>query len=667
MAPKLPRGGGGSPIFDSTGFGYYLMKLLVLLTAVCLSLTGSATNHDSLALAIETDASLSPRDKATKYRKLAEMFIQQDGDEFDRYFLKSIEYAKEAGDAKEEGYAYLSKANHCFFTGDYPCARYYYARVGSVSDTLGDKWFKVVEHNGTGLVYYTMGKLDSALAHYLSAQAIALKMKDTGSAISLLINRGGIYRTLGNADSANALYTQADRLAQAKGDRFRQAQALINLGNIANMERRYEEALAYARKGHRLASKAGEAYYLAEARKGYAMSLIWADSLVRARAMLGKSMAYYLQAGDTKGQSDATRSLAVWQAKNRRLDSAKASLTQAYALNSTADNRLQCLQARSKIHELNRGFERSLSLYKEYKSVHDSLVNVASLEKLHEIQEYYESERKKRQIAEQQEVIKTKELAITRRNALIGSLFALVLVLVVFGLVLLERRKNRLRAEQDAAVIAEREKSMESIIVAQEEERRRIGADLHDGVTQTLGAISLKIQQLANKAGSTPMKAAMLEVDQRLREGIDEVRHISHHMKPYALENLGLCKALEMLLHRSLNGTAISYEFEELNTRERYADKVEITMYRIAQELLHNVVKHSGASHAVLQLLHTSKYLMLVVEDNGRGMAQAEGLGEGHGLMNIKGRLNALKGNLDMEPSPQAGTNMVVRIPVEAL
>jgi len=622
-----------------------------------------AQSADSMVHFLETTDTLTSNYKANAYRKLAEGYLQQDTPLFDTYIDLALENARIAGNFKELGYAYLIRANHCYILGKYDCALANFRKVGSVSDTLKDAWFTLVKYNGIGVVHFSQSHLDTALTYYLKAQQTALESGDTANGVSILINIGGILRDLEKSDSAETVYKKAAQLAiKTKSTAF-EMQAYINLSNIKVLKTHYNESYAYAVQAYKLSKKVGDPFYVAEAQKLYGVNLFWIDSLGKARGMLSRSRIYYKTTGNGHGESDVMRSLALVQAKTGYVDSAMNTLRESRSLDSTAQHRLLLQQSRAKVYELAGEGMKALHAYKVYKSVYDSLINEESLEKLSQIQEQFESEKKQRIIAEQTTKIQLADLQIARRNVLLGLLIALLLLSLVAAKALMERRKRKLQAEKDTAVIQERERGLEAVILAQEEERKRIGADLHDGITQNLGAISLKIQHLSGKQKDDTMVSALDDLNKILNASIAEVRTLSHQMRPYALENYGLKTALEMLLESSLSNTAMQPRFEELRAKERYPEKIEITLYRIAQELLNNTIKHSGATEVSIQLIDTHGYLLMIVEDNGKGIDEKEE-STGQGLLNIKSRLNSLRGDVDLDPSSAAGTSVIVRIPL---
>jgi len=221
--------------------------------------------------------------------------------------------------------------------------------------------------------------------------------------------------------------------------------------------------------------------------------------------------------------------------------------------------------------------------------------------------------------------------------------------------------RTRKQSELQKAWIQEQEKGLEAVIEATEEERKRIAKDLHDGVGQQLSALKRGFEDLEGKlAAEEKEQAGGLKslVDQTAAD----TREISHRMMPRVLMEMGLVPAIDDLLSKTLKHTSIEHEFEHYRLKPHYDERKEIAVFRILQELINNVIKHSGASLVNIQLMEIKSKLVLTVEDNGSGFKGDHQ--SGLGMMTIKNRLNVLKGDLSFEPSPNAGTVARVSIPV---
>ncbi|NOR86369.1 MAG: hypothetical protein GQ527_02045 [Bacteroidales bacterium] len=244
------------------------------------------------------------------------------------------------------------------------------------------------------------------------------------------------------------------------------------------------------------------------------------------------------------------------------------------------------------------------------------------------------------------------------------SWFIILIIVVIIHLAMglasfigfLKTRKQNKHAQ---IRIEEQQKGLKAVIQAQEDERKRIAKDLHDGIVQQLGGLKLGLQKIF----TDNQNEETIKIVNILDNSAQELRELSHKMMPRSLGELGLIPSLTDMLENSLGHTDISYEFEHFGINDRFKENIEIAIYRIAQELVNNIIKHSQANKANIQLIKTGNHVLLIVEDNGKGMNLSKHK-DGIGLMNIASRLDTINGKVNYEPSPESGTLATIKIPV---
>ena len=139
---------------------------------------------------------------------------------------------------------------------------------------------------------------------------------------------------------------------------------------------------------------------------------------------------------------------------------------------------------------------------------------------------------------------------------------------------------------------------------------------------------------------------------------------ISHQMMPKALKENGLVSAIEDMLNKSLAISKVEYSFNQIGLDEgRFDEALEIGLFRITQELINNIIKHSGATKVDVQISKTQKHSVLLVEDNGKGFKFDEKR-DGIGLMNMKSRANTFNGEVNYETELNKGTVATIRVPL---
>jgi PAS domain S-box-containing protein len=209
------------------------------------------------------------------------------------------------------------------------------------------------------------------------------------------------------------------------------------------------------------------------------------------------------------------------------------------------------------------------------------------------------------------------------------------------------------------------------LISTQEEERRRIARDIHDQVGQQMTALRLHLEALRARAEDDLTMSAQVEGTQRLAEELDQtIDFLTWQLRPSTLDHLGLAASLKGLVRGWGERFGIIADFESSAPDLRLAADVETNLYRIAQEALHNVVKHAEARTVSVLLSRRDQHAMLVIEDDGRGFLPdapppLHGAA-GFGLVSMRERATLVGGELEIDSTPGAGTSIFVRVPLPA-
>lgn len=228
-----------------------------------------------------------------------------------------------------------------------------------------------------------------------------------------------------------------------------------------------------------------------------------------------------------------------------------------------------------------------------------------------------------------------------------------------------KRAEEALRAsERSLHVLASQ------IMFAQEEERRRLSRELHDELGQALMVMKLRIRAvreggLENRSG---LEAKCDEMTRSINDLAESIRRISLDLSPAILEDLGLSAALRWLIERSVAPSGIDVTLDLDAVDDLFTEKERITVYRIVQECVTNMMKHAGASRMSLGLQAEDGSVLLTVEDDGRGFDVEEATtrragASGMGLAAMAERTRMLGGRIDVHSSRGGGTRIQVAFP----
>ncbi|MBC8320952.1 MAG: PAS domain-containing protein [Bacteroidetes bacterium] len=201
---------------------------------------------------------------------------------------------------------------------------------------------------------------------------------------------------------------------------------------------------------------------------------------------------------------------------------------------------------------------------------------------------------------------------------------------------------------------------------AQEEERMRIASDLHDGLGQMLTAISYTTEefQYFDKANNDEREKLINKMVEQLDHAIKESKNIAQNLIPIVLKDFGLIVAINNLINRANEMYDINFSFNAFDYKERIDVKLEKALYRICQESLNNIVKHSMAKNANYQIFKQDDFIVMVIDDDGIGF-KVELLEEqkGIGLISMRERVNAFEGNFSIDSQIGEGTEIIIEIP----
>jgi PAS domain S-box-containing protein len=207
------------------------------------------------------------------------------------------------------------------------------------------------------------------------------------------------------------------------------------------------------------------------------------------------------------------------------------------------------------------------------------------------------------------------------------------------------------------------------LLQAQETERRRIARELHDDLNQSLALLSLELDVLGQKPleSAAQLRERTRELSARVKQLSSSVHDLSHQLHPSKLEQLGLLAGVRGLCRELAESHGLSIEFDHQEVPEAIPEDAALCLYRIVQEALQNVIKHSGAQRAGVELSGSANAICLRVVDDGAGFDPSSVRGKGGlGLVGMRERLHLVGGAMAIDSRPWGGTRIEVRVPLDA-
>jgi signal transduction histidine kinase len=344
--------------------------------------------------------------------------------------------------------------------------------------------------------------------------------------------------------------------------------------------------------------------------------------------------------------------------KMKRFKEAESHIQQAAKLIRDVESnelRMDLYEVSSKYYFGTGQYEKGNDYLLRFHGLKDSLYsaglseNVAAMEVKHNLQQL-RLEKAETEAANLK--LSNDTLAATQQRNLILILCACILVGGALFLYFYNERKKHLEEKQ----------RLNAVLESEERERTRIARELHDGLGQLLSTARLNAAALEGSV--EPEDEAILKTTlQLIDQSVSEVRSISHNLMPRALSDKGLPEALEELVHQVNTGKALRIGFEQKGSKGTLGKAVEIALYRVIQEALHNMIRHSGATAIRLELDRQPSQLLIRISDNGKGFdKKVAETSEGMGWSNMAARLSFIHGKFDLDSAPGKGTAITIEV-----
>ncbi|MCM3718477.1 sensor histidine kinase [Fictibacillus phosphorivorans] len=207
------------------------------------------------------------------------------------------------------------------------------------------------------------------------------------------------------------------------------------------------------------------------------------------------------------------------------------------------------------------------------------------------------------------------------------------------------------------------------IIEAQEEERKRVSREIHDGPAQLMANVLIRselLEKIYVEKGTDAARAEIKDLRVMVRDSLKEVRRIIYDLRPMALDDIGLVPTLDKYLRTVKERSGINIELHALGESRRFHTKMEIAIFRLIQEAVSNAVKHSNAHLIEVKLEFTQKFISLYIRDDGKGFDTSKpAKSNSFGMMGMRERVELLEGTLKVKSRLNYGTSVYIQIPIQ--
>lgn len=492
-----------------------------------------------------------------------------------------------------------------------------------------------------GVVYYYQEIFPRSLEYYQKALALYQSLRDTLGIAKSLRHIGALYNS--------HEYCQKRTPEQKKTD--------------------YETALKYLRQSLELLEKKKDQEGIVHLWSNIGNLYRRMGQLEKAHDFTQRAVDYYRQTKNMNQLIGSLRALGLVYNRQQKYDQALACLLECQQIgtrNKLTDGIQFLYEDIAETYKRQHNYENSLAYYIKYMILRDSIYNNEKSRQIFELETRYQTEKKQQEI-DHLTFIKQQR---TKLNYIL--VFLLILISVISFLFWRNIRNKKIIAEQNLILkekqIQELEKERQliaarSLLEGEETERARLAGDLHDGLGGLLSGVKLKLSFMKENAVITHENLSHFShALDLLDSSISELRRVAHNLMPETLMHYGLRIALNDFIRQVVPEGQPIIGFNTFGGDLRFSKELEITVYRITQELITNAVKHAHAKRIDVQLFTEPNRICVQVIDNGIGfdpeMPDPESTGKG--LKNIRDRAIAFHGHFEILSQPGKGTETTV-------
>ncbi|UEG50705.1 sensor histidine kinase [Ferruginibacter lapsinanis] len=555
-------------------------------------------------------------------KQATELFSTGDYEQSLTIFQKTLTQALQNGDKKRAIRIYFNIGKIYGQLGKPLESLQNYQSSEKLAEETGDRSSKAKALNNIGALYREQKNFSKALVYHAKAEAIALELKDSLTIADCANNTGIVYEMQQKFDTAVHYYEIALDIYKKIQNDQRISIALNNLGVMYKNMDKYPQAIDYYKQALVIAEKLGDQFVIAANNVNIASALNKTNGYAEALAYNVKGFAIAEKIG--------ALDILVASADNMAVEYAG-------------------LKDYPKAYE----WQHKFSLYS------DSLINIERNKQMADAEAKYQTAQKEKQIQQQ-------KFELTKKNYWLFGSIGLFILLSLLSYSFYRRYKLRQETKLRDAIIKQQDLSTKAVLEAEENERKRIAQELHDGVGQMMSAAKMNLSAFESdlQLKDKNQKMAYDKIVSLVDESCKEVRSVSHQMMPNALLKKGLANAIREFIDK-IDSRILKVDLFSEGLNERIDSNAETVLYRVIQECVNNVIKHSGANQLDISLIKDIDGISITIEDNGKGfdISQKENI-EGIGLKNMRTRIEYLKGTIEFDSTPEKGTLVAINVPV---
>ncbi|MCK5701205.1 MAG: sensor histidine kinase [Cyclobacteriaceae bacterium] len=543
----------------------------------------------------------------------------------------------------------------------------YYRAALDIYLPIKDTMRMIAVYNSIGNYFQDIAAYDSAVIYYYKAYTFSELINREDYMGIILNNLGKVHRLLNYFENSHK-YLDLSVKINAKYSEKHLANAYTELGVLAFDENMLSKAMDYINLADSIYRKLNDKTGIHHCHINIAA--IYREQEIYNKALINLKIAlkYYREQDYAEGMIAAWQGLADVYSKIGDIETALIYNDSCLNLAIQINDLLRQKQTLTDVFEIhyNKGdYEKAILTNLRLREVEDSIYNLKSTEIINELDRKYDDKKGDLLVRVSMDNIRQKNKRLI--YGFIYTVFAVV-VLAAYLIIFFRYRakKNQIIAEQKIIQLEEEKKLLAArfLVEGQENERKRIATAIHDSLGVLLSTSKLHLSAI--KVSNEENKILIEKATRYLDEASGEMRKISHNMMPGLLSKLGLCEALEDLFETLNEMDGIDARMEVIGPKKRLPENKEIMIYRVAQEMVNNNIKHANADKIDLTLIVHPDQLDVSYSDNGKGFIVAEVLAQkSMGVQSIRSRVKFLDGIINIDSSPGNGTIYRINVPLD--
>ncbi len=542
------------------------------------------------------------------------------------------------------------------------------------------------------------GSYTSGIAVLMYALPYAMQSPHTRNMVTLLHNNiGNMYLLMGKYMKATQAYHQAIRFAEQNPAAFGIEYAYANMVGIFNLYNKHTEGLYYLDKAEKLAIRRGNQNLLENIIINRGIIYMRQGNTMKAEQQFLTALKWAQDNDRPQLHSHALKYLAKLQLENNQPEKALPYIEQAFqdSLDNsyyeqlytlitlgetymaqhrykeaeqillkalTESEKKQMNAKKAALHQLLSTLYNATGKYKEayehnmvFARALNELKSLEIADNLNELEVRYRTAEKDKELLQKQIQITQQEQDLKNKNIWIIGISTTILISLFLFTGAYRTNRHRQQISQ-----------LKASISGEEKERTRIARDLHDGIGGMLASLKMHFSTLPANHHTLSKAPDYQEAMQILDETANEVRITAHNLMPELLMRYGFEEAMRIFCTKSVRGSNLSINFQCLGLHNPLNKNIELSLYRMVQELVQNIIKHADATKALVQVNLFEKQLDIMVEDNGKGINRSTRT-KGMGLESLRQRVKTLKGNIEIDSTPDKGTTVYLQFDIDKI